>query len=184
MIPGITASTRRGAPEPPLPSEIGEPFGGGFYIGNVTITDGGQDDGQYCIIMAPSGSESVLPWQDNFVDIPGTVSLTNGLANSLSAHNSKMNPTPAASYCINYRGGYFDDWYLPALEELMLVWTNRSQLTVLGATGAHWSSTQGYTSTSYNLAWWVTVHTGASGAAQKAGNYRARPVRRIKMPDL
>lgn len=38
-------------PGPPIPTDIGEPVGVGFYIGNVVVDDGGEDDGEYAIIM-------------------------------------------------------------------------------------------------------------------------------------
>lgn len=46
-------------PQVPLPTVIGEPYGGGFYIGDISIADGGADDGTYVIIMG--GDRRVRP---------------------------------------------------------------------------------------------------------------------------
>lgn len=106
--------------DPPLlPTEIGEFFQGGYYIGDI------KDQGKhYKILVAPKDSEVYgLRWKTNNTATLGTVSSTDGWSNTLAMNSPDH---PAAMYCINYLGGGHDDWYMPAKDELNLFWVNIS----------------------------------------------------------
>lgn len=180
MIAGITAGARRlqsgGGGD--LPSDIGQAFGGGFYIGDITVADGGEDDGVYAVIMAGPESQAALKWKDIRSATAGTDSTTNGMANTLAMQTNDPVIHHAGMYCLGYNGGGFDDWYLPAKDELNLAWVNRSQLEVLAMEDQYyWSSTQD----SARYAWIQTFSSGYQQNYSTLSAYRVRPVRRLKI---
>lgn len=163
----------------PLPSVIGEEFGGGYYIGNITIADGGEDDGEYAIIMGRSESQSDnLAWKNSSSSTPGTVSTTNGMANTLAMQADSPTPHHAGMYCLGYSGGGFDDWYMPAKDELNLAWVNHSLLAVLAMEGhRYWSSTED----SGHSGWDQMFNSGIQSVNTKNWAFSVRPVRRLKI---
>lgn len=183
MMMGIMAGQMRSAVASPggLPSVIGEAFGGGYYIGDITVSDGGADDGTYAIIMAGASADIGRTYGTRSVDVTGAVSLTNGMANTI-AIGVVTSLDVAANYCANYVSGAYSDWYLPAKSELNLAYVNRAALAALGLgpTGSYnyWSSTQlpadGF------KAWLLDVSGGYAYSTDKSGSYRVRPARRIR----
>src|SRR5687768_16666113 len=108
------------------PPALGQAWQGGFYIGN--ITDGGV---LYYLVLAPkaSGQSGVnLTYKTTLSDDTGTDSTTNGLANSSAINDASH---PAAQFCRGLTISLYSDWYLPAKDELNVVYTNRS--SVVGA---------------------------------------------------
>jgi len=183
-----------------LPTEIGQPFEGGFYAGKIQ-----QADGVYVLIVAPKSTESSLTWKTSNTETAGTASLNDGLANSNAMNNATH---PAAQYCRAYNGGGFSDWYLPAKDELEVCYRNlkpdaTANNTSSGAntytagspaqtaaaafkTGGaeaftvptwYWTSTE--KSSSYTQA--QRFGDGMQGANIKASAYLVRPVRRLKI---
>lgn len=121
-----------------LPTTIGEAFGGGYYVGDITV---GAD--VYAVIMAGSGGESptAIRWKATNDTSAGAISLVDGLGNT----NDLLAVTnhTAANYCDTYTDGEFTDWYLASKDELNLAWTNRASLAYLAMSAEfYWSSTQ------------------------------------------
>jgi hypothetical protein len=167
----------------PLPESIGEPYGGGFYAGE--IEDGGKT---YKLIVADiSGDILGLPWMDPPGDWPIAASSTDGLGNTQTMAGDER--FAAGNHCLDWRGGGFDDWYMPAQEELSMIYLN------LGPNGSvpidfrlgnvqafdegyYWCSTEnesGYT--------WIQRFSDGYLAkyVQKDGDTRhVRPVRRVE----
>lgn len=111
-----------------LPTVFGQPFGGGFYMGVMRFSDG-----DYLIIDAGKASETSLAYKtDNTAD-SGTASFHDGWANT-NAINDALHP--AAKYCRDYRGGGFNDWYLPARDEHELRYRNGKPDTAANQTGS------------------------------------------------
>lgn len=102
----------------PLPTIIGEAFGGGFYAGD--IEDGGK---WYKLIVADVEADVYgLRWATDSINLSAATSDTNGPANTQAmAGDSRF---PAGNYCLDYRGGGFDDWYMPARAELEVLYQN------------------------------------------------------------
>lgn len=50
----------------------------------------------------------------------------------------------AFNLCKDYRGGGYDDWYLPTKDELNLIYQNLRRTGKISGNGWHWSSSQGY----------------------------------------
>jgi hypothetical protein len=101
-----------------LPEVIGEAAGGGFYAGD--IEDGGQ---WYKLIVADVEADVYgLIWGGNGTNLPAATSTTNGLANTEAMRgNSEFE---AGNHCLDWRGGGFDDWYMPARSELQVIFEN------------------------------------------------------------
>ena len=158
------------------PPAIGQAYGGGYYLGNITVPSGA-DAGTYAVIISEDAGEapSTLRWKPTGTTTAGTTSLVNGLANTLAMIAAGSHPAAAA--CDSYAGGGFNDWYLPAKDELNLAWTNRAALTGITMQSAlYWSSSESGAATA-----WCQVPTNGSqfGAQSKTALYRVRPVRRI-----
>lgn len=168
-----------GGVKPVAPTEIGQSFGGGIYIGDVTIDAGGASDGDYHIIMGKLESERILQWRTNNATASGTDSLVDGMANTLAMQTASPDLYPAGMYCLNYAGGGFHDWYMPAFNELFLAWNNRSQII-----GMDMSRSTYISSTQRNVSYCRGVNFingDTSENTQKASSSFVRPVRRIKI---
>ena len=101
-------------------------------------------------------------------------------------YNTKMinweqgGSTSAAAICAAYTGGFFNDWYLPSIEELNKMYLNIGQGNALGlgniggfANNYYWSSTEFAT----NGAWRQDFSFGVQNVSIKSYNYVVRAVR-------
>lgn len=110
---------RKAANIPLAPSDI---FG--VYIG--TINQSGTD---YWIYAAPPDDTTNAQFKvtgtatDSYSETEGALNMQDIIAEGLSDH-------PAAEYCANYRGGGFEDWYLPSTGELMALQAAKPDLDV------------------------------------------------------
>jgi hypothetical protein len=107
------------------PSEIGEAFGGGFYAGN--IVEGGTE---YYLIVAPkaSGESSSEEFKTSQTASPAaTQTLNDGPAATAAMVSAGSHP--AAAFCDGLTIGGFSDWYLPARDELELLYRNLKPTT-------------------------------------------------------
>jgi hypothetical protein len=101
-------------PLPPL--VIGQAFGGGFYGGKINVSGT-----QYYLIVAPtaSGENSSIQWKTSDTSTAGTDSVIDGPANSAVMNNASH---PAAQFCEGLTIGGFSDWYMPAKNELEVLY--------------------------------------------------------------
>ena len=160
-----------------LPTTIGQSFGGGYYIGDITIT-GGADAGTYAVIMADASATANMQWKTATTATTGTDSNTNGRANTLAMQTAGLSAHPAAQHCLACTVGGHTDWYLPAKDELALLMVSRAILaTPLGLTARHWASTQQSTANG-----WAhdTYSGGIAYQYSKTLSYAARPTRRLR----
>ncbi|MFS4457857.1 DUF1566 domain-containing protein [Bdellovibrio sp. HCB2-146] len=79
----------------------------------------------------------------------GFNSPNDGRANTIGAATG-YSDTRATRYCYFMRYGGYDDWYLPARNELNLFWTNRSLLSMNPAVGILTSGQYYFSSTEYS----------------------------------
>lgn len=186
MIPGIVAGGyERPAGRPSGPA-IGEPYGGGFYAGDIEI------EGQwYCLIVADISADTPKRWKETNTATTGTDHLTDGAANTaamLSAGIPALHP--AAAHCVDYSGAGHTDWYMPSREELNLIYTNLglnqpSSPPEFQWNGAqafnpytnYWSSTQAATTTAHSK----SFTNGNWNSASKQNSRRVRPIRRLAL---
>jgi hypothetical protein len=128
---------------------IGEEFGGGvifhlwkdatgaehgLIVGRVDLTTA-QVFSNFGVIIGPSAQST---W--------------NGLSNSNAIVGQAGHTSSAAALCLNSTNGGYTDWYLPAIDELSLLWHNRFNVnkTLSSIAGAsmlpygvsYWSSTE------------------------------------------
>lgn len=166
-----------------LPTVIGEASNGGFYAGD--IEDGGK---WYKLIVADVEADvKGLPWMDPRGNWPDAESLTNGPANTESMRGDSR--FDAGNHCLDYRGGGFDDWYMPARSELTAIYNNlglnKSPPADFqsGGTQAFHSSDYYWCSTQYssNVAWIRRFSDGYElNTFKDKTDKRVRPVRRLE----
>lgn len=165
--------------------DIGSPFGGGFVLHWETDAYGLID----VWVIADKTAETSLRWKTATTATSGTSSTTDGMTNTNAMNNSSH---PAAQHCKAYRGGGFDDWYLPAKDELNLFWLNLAPggggvTPAIFRTGGaqalagdiytyYWSSTED----TNTAAWRQSFSSGATTGFPKGSNCVVRPVRRLK----
>lgn len=167
------------APEIEIPSVIGAPFGGGFYFGREFI-----GDCAYAIIVAPKaeGDLDDMQWNKSRKAVEGANSYFDGLTNTeaMAAAGSKLAEKVRA-----LRIGDYDDWYLPARQEALIIKGNEAAAGKLfqpGGTEAferrwYWTSTQSAADPDY--AWLQDFYGGGQSYGYEDGSYRARAVRRM-----
>lgn len=143
---------------------------GGYYLG--TILDGGIT---YALIVAPkSGGQSATYLA--YGSEGGATSTTNGPANTESMATSAISH-PAAEFCYSLSLNGYADWYLPAREEMTVLWGNRTFLPdsfePAGAqTSTEYSSTQNWVRNFFN---------NTEVRVNKSIAYATRAVRRVKV---
>lgn len=97
---------------------IGTAMGGGFYGGSILI-----DGKQFALIVAPKaeGEHKPATWISDNKDVPGAKSYNDGLANTqaMAAAGSKL-----AQWALGLEIGGETDWYLPAQDELEIIYRN------------------------------------------------------------
>lgn len=157
-----------------IPTTPGTPFGGGLYAGQIT-----EDDGiTYAIIVAPKaqGGEAsgTLAWKTTQTTTTGTDSLNNGFNNTAAMVAAGISLHPAAQFCKGLSINGYTDWYLPAKDELNLIYTNRDSLDAF-IQSYYWSSTQ----SSYNNSWLQYFTNGNQYANFKTTTAYVRGVRRV-----
>ncbi|BAE49262.1 DUF1566 domain-containing protein [Paramagnetospirillum magneticum] len=95
---------------------IGAPFGGGYFAG-IYLEYGAL----MALIVAPKdeGEAESLEWGPS--GKTDARSLIDGLANSEAINDGAH---PAAQFCRSLRIGGFDDWHLPALDQMTVLRAN------------------------------------------------------------
>ena len=132
------------------PIAIGDTLEGGivFYLD-------GMGGGKVCAATDQSaGIKWALPAYQTSVPSPGAASSTNGAANTDAIIAQTGQPaanTYAAGLCRTHTGGGFNDWYLPATNELDLMRDNLHASGLGGFSSSAWywtsrefSNTHGY----------------------------------------
>lgn len=114
-----------------IPSVIGQAFGGGFYAGKINVSGT-----QYYLIVAPkaTGESSSLTW-GTFGVTTGITSVINGPTNSasLAALGAAYQ---AAAFCEGLTIGGYSDWYLPAQNELEVLYYFLKPTTTINITSS------------------------------------------------
>ena len=160
---------------------IGEEFGGGviFHLWKDKL---GVEHGLVVAITDQSTSQAWSNIKD--VEIGQTAkSSWDGLSNSNAIVNQSGHTSSAAKLCLDLVSGGQDDWYLPSIQELNMLWNNyftvvKSLSHISGATqlgsAAYWSSSE---SINFN-AWYYSFSYGnAYYGSNKSSTYLVRAVR-------
>jgi len=117
---GIQQMLTGGTYAPALPTVIGQAYGGGYYAGKIAVGGGGV--ATHYLIVAPkaSGENSSRDWGPAGVST-GVTSVINGPTNSASL--AALGATyQAAVFCEGLTIGGYTDWYLPAKNELEVLY--------------------------------------------------------------
>ncbi len=130
---------------------IGEEFGGGVIF-HVWKDATGAEHG---LIVDKVNLSTAQEWSNVYPAIIGASarSTWDGLSNSNAIVGQAGHTNSAAALCLNSTNGGYTDWYLPAIDELSLLWqarfnVNKSLSAMAGATVlssdyvSYWSSTE------------------------------------------
>ncbi len=98
---------------------VGELYGGGvvFHVYK------GADGNEHGLIVSLTDL-GLAPWGLEGTDVPNCESKWNGQANTSAILNTGGLATDAAGLCAAYNGGGYNDWYLPSICELNMLWNN------------------------------------------------------------
>lgn len=100
-----------------VPTVIGTPWEGGYYIGLITF-----GNCTYAQVLAPK-SEGQLPdsleWGKYGIEINGTVSFFDGHSNTKEMASAGL---VIAERVLDLRIGGYDDWHIPARDQLELAY--------------------------------------------------------------
>jgi Protein of unknown function (DUF1566) len=100
------------------PTTIGEAFGGGFYAGKISVAGNGIAS-HYLIVAPKATGDAQRQCKTSNTSTAGTASLIDGPANSAAMNNASH---PAAQFCEGLTIGGFSDWYMPAKNELEVLY--------------------------------------------------------------
>ena len=107
----------------PLPTVIGQAYGGGYYAGQISTAGNGVAD--YYIIVGPVStaetSAGSTQWKTSATSTTGTSSVIDGPTNSSNMNNASH---PAAQFCEDLTIGGYTDWYSPARNEIEICYFN------------------------------------------------------------
>jgi hypothetical protein len=159
---------------------IGEEFGGGviFHLWKDKL---GAEHG---LVVATTDQSASQTWSNiKNIEIGQTAkSSWDGLSNSNAIVNQSGHTNSAAKLCLDLVSGGQNDWYLPSIQELNMLWNNYftvvkylsqiSGATQLGS-AAYWSSTED----DDNDAWTFTFNNGNAYSNDKYGTSYVRAVR-------
>jgi hypothetical protein len=173
-------------------SDYAKTNGNGFvravrqYYAPATIGDGSATtgywlgtagDGDSKLIVAPKSTEVVSVW-GSFGTVRGTTSTTNGVANTNTLYSFGSAAHPAAYYCRALTTGGYNTWYLPAKNELMTLYSNKSATPFATADsfvgGYYLSSTE----SDNNNEWAIIMSNGSQSPSFKSDGGRVRATRR------
>lgn len=150
---------------------IGDALGGGYYMG--------QQSGYHLICPPDTGQHTSRQWKQTGSGTAGTTSTTDGAANTAAMVTAGIHLHPAGQFCVNLTIGGYSDWYLPAKDEMNLLFTHR---VALAATGFITLAAQYYfnsTEFSSTYAWRQSLSTGAMQGYGKIYASYVRAIRRI-----
>jgi len=174
----------------PLPTVIGEAAFGGYYAGIIDTTQSGAIDAaddyqtplRYLLIVAPLSLESSSQaWRSTSATVSGASTRWNGLA----AQNALASATyPAFNYCngLTFPSDGGSKWYLPALDELELIYRNFKPTTDNNTTGTrslgtfpavNWSNGANKASDPTGAAYTTTVPARTSLSDWQSGGAQA-----------
>ena len=159
---------------------IGEFYGGGivFYV---------DETGEHGLILSLIDQHSAFAWSNVTSLSSNALSYWDGLSNSLDIIGQSGHTTSAAKLCIdyvntNYGTGIYNDWYLPSLDELGLIfkelYTLDKNLEIAGFSALtrdfYWSSTEYGVSGAWRYSF---ANDSGPNFWNKTSTYRVRAIR-------
>jgi hypothetical protein len=114
------------------PTTIGQLYGGGYYAGTISLTGSGVAS-HYLVVSPKSVGESQFQWKTSNTATTNTGSVIDGKTNSGNMNNAAH---PAAQFCESLSINGFGDWYMPARDELEIIYFNLKPTTQLNSTSS------------------------------------------------
>jgi hypothetical protein len=161
---------------------------GSSYQGGIVFYLNG--NGKHGLIVSKENiDKEKIDWDNQTnKDINKTkIEMGSGAANTNAIINVYNNSNYAANICKKYNGGGFNDWYLPSLDELKLIYENvgpSSKLKNIGKfnndmMASYWSSSESPNQSSFGgkYAWAIFFN---DGTAQESTKNSASYVRAIR----
>jgi hypothetical protein len=115
----------KGPPPVPPPTTIGQAYGGGYYIGQIS-TSANSVATHYLVIGPLSSAESSSAKYQTSAVATGATSAIDGPANTVIL---KTVNSPIANFCTAVTAGGYTDWYVPAKNELEVCYYNAKPTT-------------------------------------------------------
>jgi hypothetical protein len=159
---------------------IGEQFGGGVVF-HLWKDQSGEEHGLIVDLKDLSNSQA---WSNVTQNLIGTSAQSswNGYSNSKAIVAQEGHSNSAAALCMNSKSGGFNDWYLPSIQELTMLWNNyfnvaKSLSQIKGAnelaSDYYWSSSEG----NDDAAWFFYFNPGFADFDGKFYTTNVRAIR-------
>jgi hypothetical protein len=142
--------------------------------GIIAYINGGGSTGTSGLVASIGDVSSNAQFGCNGTSIATSTSLGTGNANTNLIIANCSTFGIAARVCADYTDGTYTDWYLPSIDELSELWTNRAAIGGFDPFGQYGSSSQAGASTQ----WVVNFNSGAQvNSAPKFIGLKIRAIR-------
>lgn len=109
--------------------EIGDPYNGGYYAGDIFY-----NNNYYRIIVAPKSSGQTTASLQNPITTSISRRLTDGYGSTQDYYNTGN--SAAANFVVGLSIGGYTDWYIPARDEINLLYSSFKPTTDASSSGS------------------------------------------------
>ncbi len=173
---------------------------GGIFAGGIFTEYKGVSSKRFVQLNSDGSINSKRAWSDVNSTLIGNSAQSSwdGLSNSNSIISQSGHTSSAASVCLNSSNTGKNDWYLPSIDELSLLWNNRYNVNKTLSSGSSfgamtassvleikvgtasigfWSSTENSSSDAYTM----YFENGLIQQSSKGGSQNVRAIRRFSI---
>lgn len=173
--------------EPKVKKQKANRFVGEFYEGGIIFHLWEDTKGElHGLVVSLEKSKAFYPYSNLRNELIGSSaqSAWNGLANTLHIVQQNGHLRSCAEYCLQLNAQGYDDWYLPSIDELHLLWINRynvnKALEFIDAEPIRiMDQFASSTEACPQKAWMLDFSTGALGCVPKWMPFRVRAIRQF-----